>query len=113
MRRPRATLPQIRQEALANTIEIGWDVLEADPEHRADFEKVLSQCAVLLPEIEALYSKLAGVLADATTTSISHEDRELFLDTLEDELCATYQVIDLWERYRLIENITALDNRLP
>lgn len=98
---------------MANMIEIGWDTLEEDPVHKADFEDILSRCATLLPEIETLYTTLVAELTDVNRTSTSCKQREMFLDDLEDELCATYQVIDLWERYSVIESLITLDNQLP
>lgn len=112
----RPTLQEIRKEALgaANEIEIAWEMLHKDPLYRSDFERVLQTCEELVPDIEQLYVKLVrgeNVLEDGEETSISYKDREMYLDKLEDELFASYQVLDLWNRYQLIESITTLDKQ--
>lgn len=112
----RPTLKDIRQEALAaaNEIEIAWEMLSTDPLYRSDFERTLTACEELVPDIEQLYIKLVrgeNVLEDGAATTISYQDREMFLDRLEDELYASYQVLDLWNRYQLIESITTLDKQ--
>lgn len=111
----RFTLKELRMEAraAAGDIEVAWEKLDSDPSYRSDFEKILSQVEHMLPEIERLYEKLVkgeNIFDDNEPTTIGYEERELFLDKLEEELFASYQVMDLWERYTLIENITALDN---
>lgn len=114
----RPTLQEIKQEALyaSQDIAISWEMLDTDPIYRSDFEHILKQCAALIPEIEQLYIKLVrgeNVLEDGAETMIPEDDREVFLDRLEDELMASYQVLDLWNRYQIIENITALDMQSP
>ena len=114
----RPSLKEIREEALAaaNGIEIGWEMIHSDPAYRSDFEATLTTCAELVPDIERLYIKLIrreSVLEDGVETEISYADREMFLDTLEEELFASYQILDLWDRYRLIESITTLDKQMP
>ena len=114
----RPTLQEIKQEALyaSQEISIMWEKLDTDPLYRSDFENILKQCAALIPDIERLYNKLVrgeNVLEDGMDTMISEDDREVFLDRLEDELMASYQVLDLWNRYQLIESITTLDKQMP
>jgi hypothetical protein len=112
----RPTLQEIRKEALdaSNEIAIAWETLSSDPLYRSDFERTLTACEELVPDIEQLYVKLVrgeNVLEDGEETAISYADREMFLDKLEDELYASYQVLDLWNRYQLIESITTLDKQ--
>lgn len=114
----RPSLKEIREEALAAAtgIEIGWEMISTDPMYRADFEATLTACAELVPDVERLYIKLVrgeNVLEDGEETAISYADREMYLDKLEEELFASYQVLDLWDRYRLIESITTLDKQMP
>lgn len=114
----RPTLQEIRKEALhaANEITIAWEMLSSDPLYRSDFERTLTACEELVPDIEQLYVKLVrgeNVLEDGEETAISYKDREMYLDKLEDELFASYQVLDLWNRYQLIESITTLDKQMP
>lgn len=108
----RFTLKDIKDEALlaANAISIDWDMLTNDPKYRSDFERILQQCSTLLPHYESLYVKLVGgehVLEEGKDTSIDYASREMFLDRLEDELFATYQLVDMWNRYQLITDITS------
>jgi len=108
------TLKELRSEAraAAGDIEVAWEKLDSDPEYREDFEHILRQVEHMLPEIERLYEKLIkgeNIFDEGMPTSISEEERMLFLDKLEEELFSSYQVMDLWERYTLIEQITALD----
>ena len=108
------TLKELRMEAraAAGDIEVAWEKLDSDPEYREDFEHILAQVEHMLPEIERLYEKLIkgeNIFDEGEPTTIGYEERELFLDKLEEELFASYQVMDLWERYTLIEQITALD----
>lgn len=110
----RYTLKELRQEALAvgGDIEVAWEKLDEDPEYRADFEQILASVQQMLPEIEALYEKLVKgehIFNAEEPTRIGYADREMFLDKLEDELFASYQIMDLWNRYQLIESLTSLD----
>lgn len=112
----RFTLKELRMEAraAAGDIEVAWEKLDSDPEYREDFETILASVARLLPEIERLYEKLTKgehIFFEGEDTRIGYADREMFLDKLESELFESYQVMDLWERYTLIENITSLDKQ--
>jgi hypothetical protein len=109
------TLAELKQEArlAAVDLEVQWEKLDSDPSYREDFERILAECERLVPEIEQLYIRLQdrkNIFFPDQETTITYEERELFLDRLEDELFASYQVMDLWERYQLVKNITALDN---
>lgn len=111
----RFTLKELRSEAraAAGDIEVAWEKLDSDQEYRDDFETILSQVEQLLPEMEKLYEKLVKgehIFFEGEDTRIGYADREMFLDKLEEELFASYQVMDLWERYSIIQSITALDN---
>jgi len=99
--------------AQAGDIEVAWEKLDEDPAYRNDFERILTQVESMLPEMEKLYEKLIkgeNIFDEGLPTSISDDERMLFLDRLEEELFESYQIMDLWERYTLIEQITALDN---
>ena len=109
------TLKELRMEARAQAgdIEVAWEKLDEDPAYRNDFERILTQVEHMLPEMEKLYEKLIkgeNISDEGLPTSISDDERMMFLDRLEEELFASYQVMDLWERYTLIQTITALDN---
>ena len=109
------TLAEIKQEArlAAGDLEVAWEKLDSDPSYKADFERILADCEKLVPEIEKLYLRLQdrkNVFNGDVDTQITYAEREQFMDRLEDELFAAYQVLDLWERYSLVKNITALDN---
>jgi len=109
------TLAELKQEArlAAGDLEVQWEMLDSDPSYREDFERILAECERLVPEIEQLYIRLQdrkNIFFPDQETTITFEEREQFLDRLEDELFASYQVMDLWERYKLVTSITALDN---
>jgi hypothetical protein len=106
------TLAELKQEArlAAGDLEVQWEKLDSDPMYREDFERILAECERLVPEIEQLYIRLQdrkNIFFPDQETTITFEEREQFLDRLEDELFASYQVMDLWERYQLVKNITA------
>ena len=109
------TLAEIKQEArlAAGDLEVVWEKIDSDPMYKADFERILADCERLVPEIESLYLKLQArehIFSEDETTTISPQERDVFMDRLEDELFASYQVLDLWDRYKLVKSITALDN---
>lgn len=111
----RFTLKELRSEAraAAGDVEVAWEKLDSDAVYRDDFEQILSSVEQMLPEMEKLYEKLVkgeNIFDDNEPTTIGYAEREMFLDKLEEELFASYQIMDLWERYSIIQNITALDN---
>lgn len=106
-------LEDIRRHARATAVqdlEVQWEKLDEDAEYRADFERILTECERIVPEIEQLYLRLQErkhVFNDDMDTSITYEQREEFLDRLVDELYASYQILDLWDRYQLVNRITS------
>lgn len=106
-------LEDIRREARATAaqdLEVQWEKLDEDAEYRADFERILTECERIVPEIEQLYIRLQErkhAFSDDADTHITYEQREEFLDRLADELFASYQILDLWDRYQLVNRITS------
>ena len=108
-----ADIKRYAQSTAAQDLQVQWEMLDSDPSYREDFERVLTECERLVPEIEQLYVRLQdrkNIFDDTVPTQISPEEREEFLERLEDELFASYQVLDLWERYKLVSSITAVSN---
>lgn len=110
----RMSLKELKNGAryVAGDVEVMWEKLDEDPYYKADFERILTDVQEMLPEIERLYEKLVkgeNIFDEGEPTTISYDERERFLDRLEDELFASYQVMDLWDRYQTVERLTALD----
>lgn len=104
-----ADIKRYAQSTAAQDLQVQWEMLDSDPTYRADFERILTECERLVPEIEQLYVRLQtrkNIFTENEETNITEEERQMFLERLEDELFASYQVLDLWERYKLIESIT-------
>lgn len=107
-------LNDIKKMALesAKNLEIQWDVLESDPLYTKQFERVLQESQVMMPDLEQVYMHLRegkSVLNPDETSSISYEEREKYMQIFEDQLFAGYQLQDLWERYTLIKSITEME----
>jgi len=104
-----ADIKRYAQSTAAEDLQVQWEMLDSDPSYREDFERILAECERLVPEIEQLYVRLQdrkNIFFPEQDTTITEDEREQFLERLENELFASYQVLDLWDRYRLIQSIT-------
>jgi hypothetical protein len=106
------TLAAIKKMALSggDQLMIQWDVINQDPQYRQDFMNTLSIVAENLPTLESLYSKLTSnlnIMLPDEETMMTAADREFYITRVEDELIATYQLLDIWERFQIIERLTS------
>lgn len=101
-------LADIRQEArkAASDIEIQWDRIDSDPFYKADFEGTIRMAIEAIPQIEHAWTLLQDTPED-------WDKRELMLGLVEEELFASYQIQDLWDRYQQVNAIMALDISEP
>jgi hypothetical protein len=96
------TLDQLKAEAIkVNEIDIQWDMLESDEKHRADFEKTLELVSMGIPGLEYIYTML-----QSGNSSLPITEQETLLDACADELFAAYQMVEVYDRYKLISEIT-------
>jgi hypothetical protein len=109
-------IKQIETEAeiAADQIDINWEALE-NPEHRKDFETVLSKAVKFIPELESLYTKLTNgksVMNEDEDTPLGFEDVEKYSDLIAEELFNGYVLKSLYHKYTEIERVmqAALDN---
>lgn len=97
----------------ASDMHIDWDRLEMDPSYMKDFESTLKRATKLLPDMEILHTKLSNgesAVFDGQESSLPYDQREHYIELLEEELYAGYQLKDLYDRFILIRSITELDN---
>jgi hypothetical protein len=109
-------LDEMKQDAAiaADNIGINWKKLE-NPEYKADFERTLKRASMFVPELEGLYKKLTSgesVLIPDEQTSLNFEDKEKYLNLIEEELFNGYVLRSLYHKYAAVENViqAALDN---
>lgn len=104
------TLEQIKREALTSgeQIEIMWDKIDSDPTFREDFEQSLQLVLNSVPGLEYIYNHLnAGksIVDPSQGTPLSFDEIEQAKTAVEDELFAAYQMVDVWDRYRGVNQV--------
>lgn len=104
------TLEEIKHIAInhPDQLEVNWDMLDADPKCKQDFEDVVYKSLLMLPTIENIYLKLTAgesVTVEGQSTSLDPEDVERYKDIVEDELFSGYQLLDMYARYQAVENV--------
>lgn len=106
------TKEQIKHEALleASTIELQWGKIDKDP---ISFAVQLEKALEMLPDLESLYDKLStgqSTLFDDKETSLNYAQLEQYTTLVGDELYNVYIMEDLYNRFRLIQSITEMEN---
>lgn len=104
------TLEQIKREALTGQeyIEIMWDKLDSDAHFREDFEKSLQVVVNSVEGLEFIYKHLMAnknIVDPEQDSTLTYEDVEAAKAAVEDELFAAYQIVDVWDRYRAVQNV--------
>jgi hypothetical protein len=100
------TIEQIKKAARKDPmLDVAWDVLDTDPYVRDDFERVLNEMATVVPELEAQYTSLL----DGTSGGEGSIRRALMFTTRQ-QLLTAYRVLDMWERYNMVNTLIALDS---
>lgn len=104
------SLEQLKREALTSDeqIEIMWDKLDSDIRYRKDFEQSLQLVVNSVQGLEYIYKHLTSGnrvdLPDEPTTLTNEEVAEA-IEAVEDELFAAYQMVDVWDRYRAVNQV--------
>jgi hypothetical protein len=104
------TLEDIKQIAYTHPdqIQICWDKLDSDPKYKEDFEAVVSNTLLLLPEIENIYKKLTtgkSVAFEGHDTPLKFEDIEQYTELVTEELFSRYQMEVMWDKYKKVKEI--------
>lgn len=104
------SLEQIKREALTSDeqIEIMWDKLDSDPRYREEFEQALQSVVKSVDGLEFVYKHLnsgKNIIDPEQDTHLTYDDIELAKTAIEDELFAAYQMVDVWDRYRAVNNV--------
>jgi hypothetical protein len=108
------TLEHLKAEAVlvASTIGIKWETLDNIAE-RHFFEQSLTRGNLLVPELEATYTKLASggdVVNPYGTTSA---DTERYMAVVRRELIDGYILQELYNKYTTIESIIHAHEHYP
>ena len=106
------TKEQIKHEALleASEIELQWDKIDKDPIH---FAVQLEKALEMLPDIESLYEKLSSgksVSYPDKDSPLNYEQLEQYTALVGDELYNCYIIEDIYNRFKLIQSITEMEN---
>lgn len=104
------TLEEIKRTALNHPepLQIMWDQLDNDPQYTEEFEQVLEVVIQNLPDLESLYTKLTSgksVALPNSKTVLSSDEIEHYTNVVMDELIATYEMADLYDRYTKVKNV--------
>lgn len=104
------SLEQLKRDALTcnEQIEIMWDKLDSDIRYREDFEQSLQIVVNSVHGLEYIYKHLtSGNRVDVPDeqTSLSRDEVEEAIEAVEDELFAAYQMVDVWDRYRAVNQV--------
>lgn len=89
-------------------IEICWDKIASDPSYKQEFEAIVIQSLELLPELESIYTKLSSgknVVVEGEDTALDMGQVEEYIDIVEEELFAGYQLSEMWERYTAVTDL--------
>lgn len=89
-------------------IEICWDKLDEDIKYKEEFENVVTAALSTIPTMESIYNKLTAnksVLVAGMDTALKRDEVENYLDVLEDELFAAYQIQIMWETYQKVQDV--------
>jgi hypothetical protein len=95
-------------ETFPEQIEICWVKIESDPKYRKDFEKVVTKALEFLPELENIHTRLTTgkhAVYDTQFTTLNPAMVEEYLDKVEEELFAGYQMQEMWNRYQAVMNL--------
>jgi hypothetical protein len=99
------TLEQIKKAARKDPmLDVSWDVLDTDPYVRDDFERVLYELETVVPELEQMYTALVE-----GTSNVVGDLRRLMIFQLHRQLLTAYRMLDMWERYNLVNALVTLD----
>jgi hypothetical protein len=106
------TKEQIKHEALleASGIELQWDKIDVDP---LNFALQLENALEMLPDIESLYDKLSSgqsVSVPDKDSPLNYEQLEQYTSVVGDELYNIYIIEDIYNRFKLIQSITEMEN---
>ena len=104
------TLDDIKRTALNHPepLQIMWDQLDQDPQYTEEFERTLGVVIQNLPILESLYTKLTSgksVLLPDSDTALKYDEIEQHTMLIAEELVATYEMADLYDRYTKVKNV--------
>lgn len=105
------TLAEIRHiaETHPEQIQICWDKIDEDPTYKEEFESVVTGALSTLSTMETIYTKLTAnqhAFVDGMDTSLNRDEIERYLEALEEELFAGYQMQLMWDAYQKVNEIT-------
>ncbi len=110
------TIAEIKKDAqlAAAMFDLNWEKLE-DPKEAAILTEKLELSTKMLPELEALYTKLTMgqslILPDAET-ALGEEEIEDMAWAVAEELHAAYQLATIKETYEQVTRIIQLSGSL-
>ena len=104
------TLDEIKHIAVTfpEQIEINWDKIDEDPTYRQEFEQVVSTALKTLPMLEDIHRRLSTgthAVFDTQFTTINPAGVAEYLDAVEEELFAAYQMGVMWDAYQKVQNV--------
>ena len=97
------TLEQLKVEAVkTNDITIQWEQVTANEKYEKDFVHALELVNASIPNLEYIYTMLSS-----GSSNLPVEEQQEMLDTCADELYAAYQLQEVFQRYKMISEITS------
>jgi hypothetical protein len=105
-----ARLQEISKMAVddPDQIQICWDKLDSDPKYKEEFEEVVWKTLGLIPMLEEMHTKLMNgqsVAFSNEDTPLNPEQIEEYMDLIEGELYAGYQMAFMWYKYEKVKEI--------
>jgi hypothetical protein len=97
------TLEQLKVEAVkTNDITIQWEQITANEKYEKDFVHALELVNASIPNLEYIYTMLSS-----GSSNLPVGEQQEILDTCADELYAAYQLQEVFQRYKMISEITS------
>lgn len=89
-------------------IQICWDKLDEDSKYKEEFEKVVTDALAFLPTLEDIHTRLTTgkhAVYDSQFTTMNPVMVEEYLEAVEEELFAGYQMQLMWDAYKKVTDL--------
>jgi hypothetical protein len=105
-----ARLQEISEMAISDPeqIQICWDKLDSDPKYKEEFEEVVLNTLGLMPMLEEMHTKMSNgesVAFQGKDTPLTAQQIDEYMDIIENELYAGYQMAYMWYKYEKVKEI--------
>jgi hypothetical protein len=91
-------------------LEINWDTIESQPGAKELLVKSHNDAVARIQELEPVYTEMRSRDIRVKDECWINEELNVCIHDIEDKLVDSYCMVNVWERYNLINNITALIN---